>query len=604
MGKQTENKHRRRLMGGAWIRHVGGFLSILLLVGFLTAAGGMEEVRVYATGTPEKEEETAVPPAPTLLSRTDTTLRVRVESGQEVRLEEGSWQTQDTFTGLTPGTRYRITARYRETDTKYASSSSTALVATTKSAGPEAPSAPVLARRWDTMIAIEAVDGQEYSMDNGATWQTSRWFRELRPATAYSIVARIRETESRMPGKTSAPLRVSTKNPAPAAPNPPELLRVTETVIEVKTRTNTEFSVNGGETWRRDGVFSGLTGNRYYDVIARLVETDDTMASNPSRPLSVLTKALTPVAPPAPRVLTVTTTSILVGTVSDMEYSINGGRTWQVEGLFDELEEEREYTIVARYAETATRAASKPGPGAVVKTLAEVETETPGGEPGETPPDTAHPDAGAFTYALEVLGGTTVFRDPQESAVRRLLLTLEDRLRLRRGENIHVRFQVQILQPDFPGILPEGVQAPDSFRLIEAYRFQAFKTLEGEEEMPLVLEEGVPMTLLVPEAQGGHGRYLLLRLTEEDLQVLEDGDRVQASFTGDMNTESLYLFGYDIRSVREEVEVETPEPETPVEGVEGIGAVDWFSPDWWRTVFIFIGAGVMVAGLIFYKIRP
>jgi len=56
----------------------------------------------------------------------------------------------------------------------------------------DAPSsAPTLTGKTDLTITVTPVPGQEYSMDNGATWQSGNTFTGLSANTAYSIVSRV-----------------------------------------------------------------------------------------------------------------------------------------------------------------------------------------------------------------------------------------------------------------------------------------------------------------------------------------------------------------------------------------------------------------------------
>ena len=69
---------------------------------------------------------------------------------------------------------------------------------------PAAPATPVMASRTDTSITLEDIDGAEYSIDNGETWQDSPVFEELSPNTSYSFIARIKETENSYASANSA----------------------------------------------------------------------------------------------------------------------------------------------------------------------------------------------------------------------------------------------------------------------------------------------------------------------------------------------------------------------------------------------------------------
>lgn len=83
----------------------------------------------------EKNTYENVPAAPTLSSRTYSTVTLKEVSGVEYGIsadgEDYTWQTGNTFTGLSPYTSYCFAQRYPETDTYLASGAGKALQVTT-----------------------------------------------------------------------------------------------------------------------------------------------------------------------------------------------------------------------------------------------------------------------------------------------------------------------------------------------------------------------------------------------------------------------------------------------------------------------------------------
>lgn len=134
------------------------------------------------------------PTAPTMASRTDTSITLNTISGCEYSINGTSWQDSTTFGGLSPATAYTFYARYKETDSSYASASSSASISTDKST-PSAPSAPTMASRTDTSITLNTISGCEYSI-NGTTWQDSTTFSGLSSGTTYTFYARYKETST------------------------------------------------------------------------------------------------------------------------------------------------------------------------------------------------------------------------------------------------------------------------------------------------------------------------------------------------------------------------------------------------------------------------
>lgn len=153
-----------------------------------------------------------VPSMPELLSRTATQVVVSTEDGNEYSIDGGrTWQSGGSFGGLTPGKEYEIVSRVKETDTSMPSGNSPVLTVSTKASAPAAPAAPVLESRTDTEIKVKAVEGQEYTIDSGESWQESAAFQGLAASTSYKIAARTAETESIMPSPMSDALEVSTR---------------------------------------------------------------------------------------------------------------------------------------------------------------------------------------------------------------------------------------------------------------------------------------------------------------------------------------------------------------------------------------------------------
>lgn len=169
--------------------------------------------------------------------------------------------------------------------------STTLTVPVSKQPTPTAPEAPALNGTPTTdSITLTAIDGAEYSKDNGATWQDSPLFNNLTPNTEYSFVARIKETDTAYASTISPVLTIRTDKPTPAAPAAPVISStptadsVTLTAIE-----GAEYSKDNGATWQDSPTFTGLTPNTEYKFLARMKETDTAHASAPSAILTIKT---------------------------------------------------------------------------------------------------------------------------------------------------------------------------------------------------------------------------------------------------------------------------------------------------------------------------
>lgn len=110
---------------------------------------------------------------------------------------------------------------------------------------PATPAAPTLESKTDTTITVVAVVGQEYSKDNGGTWQNSNVFSGLTANNAYSIVTRVSGTATTVPSATSTTLAVTTKETVNSHKNHSSGTQTivnddAESVGTTKTSTNTE----------------------------------------------------------------------------------------------------------------------------------------------------------------------------------------------------------------------------------------------------------------------------------------------------------------------------------------------------------------------------
>lgn len=292
--------------------------------------------------------------APELIKRLDTSIIVKAEDGLEYSIDNGStWQNGGEFVSLTPDTEYSIVSRVAETDLTNASPNSPALTVRTRLTD-GVLTAPVLESKTDTSVTVESKEGCEYSIDGGNTWQTNGTFTGLTFGTEYDIICR-REDE---PEYTSPALTVKTVFPAPV------LVKRTDTSITVDTKDGLEYSIDNGSTWQLDGEFTGLTAGTRYEIVARRENDTDTV----SGPLIVATKTVQGSPSEPPMLISKTDTTITVEADPDMEYSIDGGSTWQKDGTFTGLSEGTEYEIISRFTETDDSAASAPSEPLVVTT--------------------------------------------------------------------------------------------------------------------------------------------------------------------------------------------------------------------------------------------
>jgi hypothetical protein len=94
-----------------------------------------------------------------------------------------------------------------------------------------------------------------------------------------------------MPSAQSAPLDVTTKNAAPAAPAAPVLSAKTDVSITVTAVAGQEYAIkvdtaSSYGAWQDSGSFTGLTAATNYNIITRVKETADAMPSAQSAALT------------------------------------------------------------------------------------------------------------------------------------------------------------------------------------------------------------------------------------------------------------------------------------------------------------------------------
>ncbi len=249
--------------------------------------------------------------------------------------------------------------------------------AVVKKPGPEAPLAPTEASKTHSSVTLTLVADNEYSSDEGTTWQDSPVFDGLSANTAYIFVKRIKETGDTYASEPSDTIHVTTdKNPAPDAPDAPEPEHRTSHSIELVAIENGEYSIDEGTTWQSSSIFTGLNPNTSYTFIQRINVDEDTEISGESQPTIIKTMKLPPAAPTEPPELADKTHNsvVLEATASigdeEYEYSKDGGITWQSSPEFNGLSANTTYYFVQRITadEVEEIDASDASPALAVKT--------------------------------------------------------------------------------------------------------------------------------------------------------------------------------------------------------------------------------------------
>ncbi|MBV1709171.1 MAG: bacterial Ig-like domain-containing protein [Erysipelothrix sp.] len=218
---------------------------------------------------------------------TDKTISLIEVSGQEYSMDGINWQISGLFEGLNPNQEYYVYARWMETRTHLASSSSLAAIVRTDRSLAATPLAPTLLYRSDLVIEVETMEGQLYSID-GINWQQGGIFDRLQPNTTYYVTTKTAVTQTTYESNVSEPLIVTTDLLNPPTPVAPTLKDKTTTSLEVFVVSGQEYSMDG-LSWQDEGLFEGLLSYVEYSIYTRVKSTENNYVSGNSAPLIVYT---------------------------------------------------------------------------------------------------------------------------------------------------------------------------------------------------------------------------------------------------------------------------------------------------------------------------
>ncbi|MFD0975354.1 gliding motility-associated C-terminal domain-containing protein, partial [Salinimicrobium gaetbulicola] len=308
--------------------------------------------------------------------------------GLEYSINGTDFNTTGEFLDLNPE-NYEVVAR--NTDGCISASTSVTIVAQ-----PNTPEVPSVTATQPTCtvatgsINVNVVAGLEYSI-NGTDWFTNVTFNDLEADTTYQVFARNAD------GCLSAPTSV-TINEQPATPAAPAVASTVQPTCSESTGT---FSVNemagleysiDGTNWFTNGTFTDLTANTVYEVYAR---NADGCVSEPTE-VSINAQPQTPAAPEVASTTqpdcTDASGSFTLTAIEGLEYSINN-IDWNTDGIFDNLEENTLYTVLARNANGCTSEATQ------VQIDAQPETPAAPSVSSTTQPTCTDPN-GAFTVTV------------------------------------------------------------------------------------------------------------------------------------------------------------------------------------------------------------
>ena len=252
---------------------------------FAKVSGGNNYADAISVATSVKTNKNSVdaPTAPVLLSKTDTTVTLVSIDGYEYRCNDGEWQSENVFEGLSPNQSYSFTTRIAETEDSYVSAPSMALVVTTDKSVAQAPAAPALDSKTDTTVTLTYVNGYEFRCNDGA-WTDSNIFTGLDRNTEYSFYQRVAETDTSYASESSEVLTVTTDKTGLTG-----TVVIRGTAQTAETLTADVSSVNPSEAqftyqWYSDGkAINGETSAEYtvkygdigHEITVELTGTND-----------------------------------------------------------------------------------------------------------------------------------------------------------------------------------------------------------------------------------------------------------------------------------------------------------------------------------------
>lgn len=330
-----------------------------------TMEDGYEELQPqYATLTIQKATP-AMPPAPVVTDVTDSSITIQVEDGMAYSIDGGAtWQTTDTFTGLTRDTTYEIKVKAVETACYKELEGPSTMQATEKTL--------VTFERFADQTVEYTGYAQTYTLPKSVTGIASMAITgydgiATPPVNVGDYVVNIDFVAAegyKLPDSLPAPVLHITRASGEAGMVRPVLEDETVTYTGEPQRYHGADGIEGVASVAltytgADGVerTTAPTNAGTYLVTAIFSpDANHTLAEGDYTATLTIRKAAqdTPMA----SLESSSAHSLTVSAIPGAEYSVDGGATWQSENTFTGLEADTAYTILVRMAEDENHAAS------------------------------------------------------------------------------------------------------------------------------------------------------------------------------------------------------------------------------------------------------
>lgn len=155
-----------------------------------------------------------------------------------------------------------------------------------------APATPVPLEVTSNSISVKAVANCEYKLDDGEWVDTAIFTTNVYPETKHTVYMRYKYVAGKYYASEASSVTVTTLKAAKDTAPVPTLKDKTNTSIAVNVETGVEYSIDKGATWNKNGLFTNLTANTRYEIIARYTYDASVQDESPaSAALAVVTNA-------------------------------------------------------------------------------------------------------------------------------------------------------------------------------------------------------------------------------------------------------------------------------------------------------------------------